>query len=93
MRRGRGEPAADVSRNTPDRGTLRADPRQRAARHTAPDELVADDYVEPEQVPGLVPDKAGVRQLFEMFHSAFAEAGVEVDDMVAEGDKVSSWRG
>jgi hypothetical protein len=25
-----------VSRNTPDRGTLRADPRQRAARHTAP---------------------------------------------------------
>jgi hypothetical protein len=27
VRRGRGEPAADVSRNTPDRGTLRADPR------------------------------------------------------------------
>ena len=29
-----------------------------------------------------------MRQLFEMFHSAFAEAGVEVDDMIAEGDKV-----
>ena len=55
---------------------------------SAVDELVADDYVEHEQVPGLAPGKAGVRQLFEMFHSAFAEAGVEVDDMIAEGDKV-----
>jgi predicted ester cyclase len=31
---------------------------------------------------------AGVRQLFEMFHSAFDQARVEVDDMIAEGDKV-----
>ena len=37
---------------------------------------------------GLAPGKAGVRQLFEMFHSAFAEAGVEVHDMIAEGGKV-----
>jgi steroid delta-isomerase-like uncharacterized protein len=55
---------------------------------SAVDELVADDYVEHEQVPGLAPGKAGVRQLFEMFHSAFWEAAVEVDDMIAEGDKV-----
>ena len=37
---------------------------------------------------GLARGKAGVRQLFEMFHSAFAEAGVEVHDMIAEGGKV-----
>jgi steroid delta-isomerase-like uncharacterized protein len=55
---------------------------------TAVDELVSDDYVEHEQVPGLAPGKAGVRQLFEMFHSAFDHAGVAVDDMIAEGDKV-----
>jgi predicted ester cyclase len=37
---------------------------------------------------GLGPGKAGMRQLFEMFHSAFDWAGLEVDDMIAEGDKV-----
>jgi steroid delta-isomerase-like uncharacterized protein len=52
------------------------------------DELVADGYVEHEQVPGLAPGKAGVRQLFEMFHAAFDHSGVAVDDMIAEGDKV-----
>jgi steroid delta-isomerase-like uncharacterized protein len=55
---------------------------------SAVDEFVSDDYVEHEQVPGLASGKAGVRQLFEMFHSAFGQAGVEVDDMIAEGDKV-----
>jgi steroid delta-isomerase-like uncharacterized protein len=55
---------------------------------TAIDELVSDDFVEHEQVPGLAPGKAGVRQMFEMFHSAFDNAGVAVDDMIAEGDKV-----
>jgi SnoaL-like protein len=39
-------------------------------------------------VPGLAPGKAGVQQLFEMFHAAFDHAGVTVDDMIAEGDKV-----
>lgn len=29
-----------------------------------------------------------MRQLFGMFHSAFDHAGVAVDDMIAEGDKV-----
>jgi steroid delta-isomerase-like uncharacterized protein len=55
---------------------------------TAIDEFVSDGFVEHEQVPGLAPGKAGTRQLFEMFHSAFDQARVEVDDMIAEGDKV-----
>jgi len=55
---------------------------------SAVDELISDDYVEHEQVPGLASGKAGARQLFEMFHSAFDQAAVDVDDMIAEGDKV-----
>jgi steroid delta-isomerase-like uncharacterized protein len=54
----------------------------------AVDEFLADDYVEHEQVPGLASGKEGVRQLFGMFHSAFDQAAVKVDDMIAEGDKV-----
>jgi steroid delta-isomerase-like uncharacterized protein len=54
----------------------------------AVDELVSDDYVEHEQIPGLASGKAGARQLFEMFHSAFEQAALEVDEMIAEGDKV-----
>jgi steroid delta-isomerase-like uncharacterized protein len=55
---------------------------------TAIDEFVSDAFVEHEQMPGLAPGKEGTRQLFEMFHSAFEQAHVEVDDMIAEGDKV-----
>ena len=36
--------------------------RMGAGDLSAVDELVSDDYVEHEQVPGLAPGKAGVRQ-------------------------------
>jgi steroid delta-isomerase-like uncharacterized protein len=52
------------------------------------DEVIADGFVEHEAMPGLEPGKAGVRQMFEMFTSAFEGAKFEVDDMIAEGDKV-----
>ena len=39
-------------------------------------------------MPGIEPTKAGVRQLFEMFHAAFDGASFEVDSMIGEGDKV-----
>ena len=55
---------------------------------SAVDELVSDDYIEHEQVPGLASGKAGTRQLFELFHTAFDQAALEVDEMIAEGDKV-----
>ncbi len=35
----------------------------------------------------LASGKAGT-QVFEIFHSAFDQATVEVDDMIAEGDRV-----
>jgi steroid delta-isomerase-like uncharacterized protein len=53
------------------------------------DELVADDFVEHEEIPGLPATKAGVRQMFEMFQAAFADAQFEADDVIADGDVVS----
>ena len=52
------------------------------------DEVISDDFVEHESVPGIEPTKAGVRQLFEMFHAAFEGASFEVDSMIGEGDEV-----
>lgn len=52
------------------------------------DEVISDDFVEHEGFPGLEPDKSGVRKMFELFQTAFGNARFEVDDMIAEGDKV-----
>jgi steroid delta-isomerase-like uncharacterized protein len=52
------------------------------------DEVISDDFVEHEEMPGLEPNKAGVRQMFEMFKTAFQDARFEVDGMIAEGDMV-----
>jgi steroid delta-isomerase-like uncharacterized protein len=52
------------------------------------DEVISDDFVEHEAVPGIEQTKAGVRQLFEMLHAAFEGAAFEVDSMIGEGDKV-----
>lgn len=53
------------------------------------DELLSDDFIEHEEIPGLPANKAGVRQMFEMFQAAFAGAQFEVDDVIADGDTVS----
>ena len=52
------------------------------------DELISDEFVEHEELPGLEPTKEGVRKLFEMFHGAFRDAKFEVDDLIGEGVKV-----
>ena len=52
------------------------------------DELISDEFVEHEELPGLEPTKEGVRKLFEMFHDAFRDAEFEVDDLIGEGVKV-----
>lgn len=54
----------------------------------AVDDLIADDFAEHEEIPGLPPTKAGVRQMFEMFQTAFGDARFNVDDMIGEGEKV-----
>ena len=50
------------------------------------DELVADDFVEHEEFPGLEPTKEGVKQFFAMFRSAFPDLRMEAHEIVAESD-------
>jgi steroid delta-isomerase-like uncharacterized protein len=50
------------------------------------DELVADDFVEHEEFPGISPDKEGVRQFFTMFRTAFPDMHMEAHEVLADGD-------
>jgi len=53
------------------------------------DELLADEFVDHEELPGDLPqDKNGVKQFFAMLRSAFPDMRMEVEDLIAEGDKV-----
>ncbi|HSH80625.1 MAG TPA: ester cyclase [Herpetosiphonaceae bacterium] len=54
----------------------------------AADELVAPDVVDHNAPPGLPPGLEGAKLLFGMFHTAFSQLHVTVDDLIAEGDKV-----
>jgi steroid delta-isomerase-like uncharacterized protein len=52
------------------------------------DEVIAPDSIDhnlpPEQPPGL----EGAKQVFSSFHTAFPDLQVNVEDMIAQGDKV-----
>ncbi len=52
------------------------------------DEVIADDFVEHEELPGLEPSKAGVRAFFESFLAAFPDLRMEPVDILESGDKV-----
>ena len=53
------------------------------------DELVADDFVEHEALPGMPTDKSAPRAFFGMLHAAVPDLQVEVEQIVAEGDLVA----
>jgi steroid delta-isomerase-like uncharacterized protein len=50
-------------------------------------EHLADDFVEHEQTPGLAPGKDGVKAFFRMQRAAFPDLHMDVEDVVANGDK------
>lgn len=52
------------------------------------DELVAEEFIEHEAFPGLSNDRDGLKRFFSMMHDAFDDFRMDVEDMVAEGDKV-----
>ena len=52
------------------------------------DELLADDLVEHEVIPGLAPNKEGVKQFFAMFRAGFSDLQMEPHEMLSEGDIV-----
>ena len=50
--------------------------------------LMADDFVDREELPGLAPTKDGVVAFFRMQVAAFPDMRMDVQDIVASGDKV-----
>jgi steroid delta-isomerase-like uncharacterized protein len=49
--------------------------------------LLADDFVEHEETPGLEPTKEGVKEFFRMYRAAFPDLRMDAEDVVASGDK------
>jgi steroid delta-isomerase-like uncharacterized protein len=50
-------------------------------------DLVADDFVEHEELPGLASTKDGMLEYFRFLLSAFPDMRMDVEDLVADGDK------
>jgi ketosteroid isomerase-like protein len=50
--------------------------------------LLADDFVEHEETPGLAPTKDGVLEFFRMYRSAFPNLRMDAEDVLPSGDKV-----
>lgn len=55
------------------------------------DELLTDNFVEHEDLPGVPPGREGVKQFFAMFRSAFPDVTMTPDHMLAEGDLVAAY--
>ena len=51
-------------------------------------ELLADDFVEHEALPGLAPSKDGVKTFFRLQIAAFPYLRLAVEDVIADGGKV-----
>ena len=51
-------------------------------------EMLADDFVEHEETPGLAPTKEGVLEFFRMQRAAFPDLRLDPEDVLPSGDKV-----
>jgi len=51
-------------------------------------ELVAEDFVEHEEPPGVAPTKQGVKDFFQTYLAAFPDMRMDVQAVVSSGDKV-----
>ena len=50
--------------------------------------LLADDFVEHEEAPGLAPTREGVMDFFRMNRAAFPDMRMDVEEVISSGDKV-----
>jgi steroid delta-isomerase-like uncharacterized protein len=50
--------------------------------------MLADGFVEHEEMPGLTPTKEGVIDLFRMYTAAFPDLRMTPEDVLPSGDKV-----
>jgi steroid delta-isomerase-like uncharacterized protein len=51
-------------------------------------DILADDFVDHEELPGLSPSKDGVMAFFRMYIAAFPDLRMTAEDVIASGDKV-----
>jgi steroid delta-isomerase-like uncharacterized protein len=51
-------------------------------------DMLADDFVDHEELPGLAPTKEGVMAFFRMYVAAFPNLRMDPEDVLASGDKV-----
>jgi steroid delta-isomerase-like uncharacterized protein len=52
------------------------------------DELLTDDFVEHNPMPGTAPDRQGFKELIHSLHTGFPDFHTDVLDQIAEGDRV-----
>jgi steroid delta-isomerase-like uncharacterized protein len=60
------------------------------------DDLIAEDIVDHNAVPGQAPGRAGIKYWVTMMHDAFADLTGVVEDTVVEDDKIAArvtWHG
>jgi steroid delta-isomerase-like uncharacterized protein len=50
-------------------------------------DLMADDFVEHEETPGLAPTKEGVLEFFRMYRTAFPDLQMHAEEVLVSGDK------
>jgi steroid delta-isomerase-like uncharacterized protein len=50
-------------------------------------DLMADDFVEHEETPGLAPTKDGVLEFFRMYRTAFPDLRMDPEEVLVSGDK------
>ncbi len=53
-------------------------------------DLVAENFVEHEETPGLAPTKEGTLEFFRMVLTAFPDMRMDVEDLMVDGDKTIS---
>jgi steroid delta-isomerase-like uncharacterized protein len=53
------------------------------------DSFFAPDFVSHNNPPGFPPGVDGVKQFFAMFRDAFPDVTVEIDELVADGERVA----
>ena len=53
-------------------------------------EVMAPDFVEREETPGLEPTREGVQEFFRVYLAAFPDLRFTVEDLISAGDKVVS---
>jgi steroid delta-isomerase-like uncharacterized protein len=50
-------------------------------------DLIADDLVEHEEMPGLAPTKEGVLDMFRMYRAAFPDMRMDAEEVLVSGNK------